>query len=342
MIVEPDVARLLRRCAAEYADGVSSALLVPDVECNRILRTDWGVEARSTADWRVTVADASCGFGPLPQSVGPKPLLFMPKGKELLHGYAAAIAAQSSEAAELWVVGTRESGIQSAARPLQPLWEPLGTVVYASHARIEAFRRTAHPVAATEAFASRQASLMHAGRTITVAASVAPGVFAHDGLDDGTRLLLESLDDVRMRRVLDVGCGAGWIGAFVLATHGEARVDAVDVSWFALESARRTLAGHGERARVFASDGLAAVTDRYELIVSNPPFHQGHRQTLGPTLSWIAAMPGRLAPAGEVRIVANRFLPYADALAAAFGRVEVLREDARFRVWRARAASRGG
>jgi 16S rRNA (guanine1207-N2)-methyltransferase len=105
----------------------------------------------------------------------------------------------------------------------------------------------------------------------------------------------------------------------------------------ALEATRATLASFGAAATVRASEGLSDATGGYDLVVSNPPFHQGHTQTLDPTLRMIADLPRVMRYVGRLYLVANRFLPYNEALDAAFERVSVIAETGKFRLYRAEA-----
>ena len=82
------------------------------------------------------------------------------------------------------------------------------------------------------------------------------------------------LDPDAVERVLDIGTGGGAIAVACAMAFPNAAVDAVDVSDAALELARENCAAHdvGDRVRLFRSDVYAGVSDRYDLIVSNPPY----------------------------------------------------------------------
>jgi len=166
-----------------------------------------------------------------------------------------------------------------------------------------------------------------------------PGVFSRDGLDEGTALLLDTLDGDLCggARLLDVGCGYGVIGLHA-ARQGASAVDMVDSAWLAVEMARRGIAANGltDVCRAWTSDLYSDVPgETYDLIVSNPPFHAGHKVVTDAATALIAGARDRLSKGGALRLVANRFLPYDRAIESVFGRVTVVRENDSFRVLQA-------
>ena len=164
----------------------------------------------------------------------------------------------------------------------------------------------------------------------------APTLFAEGKLDEGTRLLLESLD-VRVTDVaLDMGCGAGFIGCHMarLATKGQ--VTMVDASLVAVEEARRRVEQSGlTNAQVLSSDGAQAVSSqRFDLVVTNPPFHIGGIQTTEIGERFIREAAQVLRPRGRFYLVANRFLKYEPTMRECFKVVEEVGGDTRFKVLR--------
>ena len=93
------------------------------------------------------------------------------------------------------------------------------------------------------------------------------------------------LDPDSVERVLDIGTGGGAIAVACALAFPNATVGAVDVSDAALELARENCIAHGvgDRVTLIESDVYAEVTDRYDLIVSNPPYvDAGTMVTLDP------------------------------------------------------------
>ena len=56
------------------------------------------------------------------------------------------------------------------------------------------------------------------------------GVFSKKGLDFGTRVLLENIDINNKNSFLDVGCGCGPIGMYILLNKPDSVVDMIDVN----------------------------------------------------------------------------------------------------------------
>ena len=104
------------------------------------------------------------------------------------------------------------------------------------------------------------------------------GVFSKDGLDFGSRLLLESipLEEVG-GKVLDMGCGYGVLG-IILNKLTSCTVDMVDVNLRALHLTEMNVReNHCQNTRVFESNVYENVNSKYSCIVTNPPIRAGKK-----------------------------------------------------------------
>jgi len=87
---------------------------------------------------------------------------------------------------------------------------------------------------------------------------------------EDTFLLLDCLEDVIGRDVLEMGCGAGLVACH-LAKAG-AIVTAADVNPRAVECARSNLERNSLPGAVIETDLFSRVEGRFDLIVFNPPY----------------------------------------------------------------------
>ena len=101
------------------------------------------------------------------------------------------------------------------------------------------------------------------------------GVFSREGLDMGTRILLEALPEVS-GRALDLGCGWGSVGVALGRKYPEAELVLTDVNERAVELARRNLRENGVGgAQAVCGDGFEKVEGAFDLIALNPPIRAG-------------------------------------------------------------------
>jgi len=136
--------------------------------------------------------------------------------------------------------------------------------------------------------------------------------------------------------VLDIGCGAGVIGSYIQKHHPKTKLVMTDIHAMALKSAQRTLRENQLQGTVLASDVFSHVEGKFDLIISNPPFHDGIDTAYTAVNELIKQTKWHLKAGGELRIVANAFLPYPNLLDSAFGKHEVVAKSTKFKVYSAR------
>lgn len=165
------------------------------------------------------------------------------------------------------------------------------------------------------------------------------GAFAGGEVDRGTRLLLSCYDRLpgSARTVLDFGSGTGVLGVAAALRLPTAGLVAVDDSRAAVRSTLATAAanGIGDRVSVRHADRLRSVPDAsVELVVCNPPFHQGTARDSSMAYEMFTDAARVLSAGGELWVVFNSHLPYLNALRRTVGRTTVLAQDRSFTVTR--------
>ncbi|MFT7338279.1 MAG: 23S rRNA (guanine1835-N2)-methyltransferase [Marinobacter maritimus] len=169
-----------------------------------------------------------------------------------------------------------------------------------------------------------------------------PAVFAREKLDIGTRLMLPHLKSALKpcgagARVLDLACGNGVLGLSALAIQPEIEITFSDVSSQAILSARRnTEAAFSDSKALFAhADGLSEDKGPFELILLNPPFHEGGVVSDHIALKLFEQASKCLSETGRVIMVGNRHLGYHHSLQRFFTHVRQLDASPRFVVFEA-------
>jgi len=165
------------------------------------------------------------------------------------------------------------------------------------------------------------------------------GVFSRDSLDIGTRVLLQFMPKTKpQQKLIDLGCGTGVLGTYAAKQNSELEVTFTDESWLAVASAVKTFHANIEgNANFSVTNVLNNLADNhYDHILCNPPFHQQNVQTSAIADKMFKDSALKLNSNGELRVVANRHLPYENKLQKYFSSVEILSKDPKFNVWLAK------
>ncbi|EEP7631950.1 16S rRNA (guanine(1207)-N(2))-methyltransferase RsmC [Salmonella enterica] len=253
-------------------------------------------------------------------------IYYWPKNKPEAQFQLMNILSLMPVGVDVFVVGENRSGVRSA-EPMLADYAQLNKVDSARRCGLYHGRLEKQPQFSLESW---WAEYNIDGLTI----KTLPGVFSRDGLDVGSQLLLSTLTPHTKGKVLDVGCGAGVLSAALASHSPKVRLTLCDVSAPAVEASRATLTANGLEGEVFASNVFSEVKGRFDMIISNPPFHDGMQTSLDAAQTLIRGAVRHLNSGGELRIVANAFLPYPKILDETFGFHEVIAQTGRFKVYR--------
>lgn len=272
----------------------------------------------------------------LPAGAFPQAVVHLQKGRaattvDLAHAWSLL-----PQGGHLLMCGDNDLGIISFAKRVgEELGQPGEVLANRGHGRIVRFVRDGHP--GPQIPPSTSVPLLPGGSQEAAGAElmVAPGVFSGDGIDDGTALLLSCLSLMPPpERIVDIGCGAGHLGIAALVRWPRSQAMLADGDHRAVLSAKANLErlGLAERAQVQWWDAREplGITD-CDLGLLNPPFHTGTAVDLAPAAAMFKVLHGTLRHGCRALIVANRTLPYENALAA-LGEVRTVRQDSGFKV----------
>ncbi|MEC7763095.1 MAG: methyltransferase [Pseudomonadota bacterium] len=250
-------------------------------------------------------------------------LVFLPRAKDA----ARALIAQAAGCATfLMVDGQKTDGVDSILKAVKKI-APDVTVTSKSHGKMfwlaaNDFPGWAGQVREVEGFVTR------------------PGVFSADGPDKGSRALVDALPPLA-GHVVDLGAGWGYLSRAILSSDKVTALDLVEADLTALDCARDNVTD--PRAVFHWADATAfRPATPADVVVSNPPFHTSRAGDPGLGRAFIKAAAAMLKPTGAFWMVANRHLPYEDALTAAFREVEEMGGTPGFKVVRAAKPHRAG
>jgi 16S rRNA (guanine1207-N2)-methyltransferase len=162
----------------------------------------------------------------------------------------------------------------------------------------------------------------------------ATGVFSHKRIDNGTRLLVESMILPEGGALLDVGCGYGPVGIAAARLRPGLDVWMTDVNHRAVSLARENVRRNGIRnARVLEGSLYEPVRNcTFDAIVTNPPFSAGVAKVVDP---FVQGSVGHLGHGGSLQIVVRTTKggsSVARLLERHFGGFEVVARGSGYRV----------
>ncbi|MFC6635509.1 class I SAM-dependent methyltransferase [Microbulbifer taiwanensis] len=164
-----------------------------------------------------------------------------------------------------------------------------------------------------------------------------PGLFGWNKIDRGSALLAEQFATLLPNdgaHVVDLGCGYGYLSA-QLAIRGNYYFTATDNNAAALQACERNFRERGLEGVVVPSDAGAELENRIaDLLVCNPPFHQGFQVEGDLTDRFLKQSARLLKTAGYALFVVNEFIPLVRKGRDYFSGVQLLAKDQGFCVYR--------
>lgn len=254
-------------------------------------------------------------------------LYFWPKNKPEAQFQLENLLSLLPLGIDVFVVGENRSGVRSAEQILAP---------YCQLNKIDSARRCGLYHGKLEAAPHFDLSSYWGEYQLDgITVKTLPGVFSRDGLDSGSQLLLSTFDKAISGEMADIGCGTGVLAAVLAKRYPGIKLTLGDVHAPALAASRATLDANQLSGNVVVSDVYSALPGRFDIIISNPPFHDGMHTNLQAAENLIRGAQAHLRIGGQLRIVANAFLPYPALLDGIFGNHTLLAQTGRFKVYQA-------
>lgn len=260
-------------------------------------------------------------------------LVYLPKSKGLIDMTLALVSSMVEKDGVVILVGGNDAGIRSANEIYEKNIGPVEKKIVGNHSAMYVGKNQA--LSANKSlsdFLSYQ-SIIYGTMNIEVVSL--SGVFSAGKLDAGTKLLLDTIP-YTTKKVLDIGCGAGVIGTIYKKKSPESDVTMSDMSPLAIEATKKTVEKNNIEVKVTLSDVFSNITDIYDLILCNPPFHKG----VGTDYSFIETFARdarrHLSKGGAIYMVCNTFLSYEKKLELAGFSVSVAVDNGSFKVLLAR------
>lgn len=163
-----------------------------------------------------------------------------------------------------------------------------------------------------------------------------PGVYGWNKIDKGSAFLISELAKFTERlatppeTVLDLGCGYGYL-AMNCAALG-CKITATDNNAGAAVACEANFRQHSIHGEVVVADCAETITQRYPLILCNPPFHQGFNVEGDMTDRFLNSARKHLQSDGIAGFVVNLHIPLERKAKKWFSTVEVIADNGSFKL----------
>ena len=167
-----------------------------------------------------------------------------------------------------------------------------------------------------------------------------PSLFGWNKVDVGSALLIEQLQKLSplpnpLNSCVDLGCGYGYL-TIAAASLGICKTithwTLTDNNAAALQLARQNLLNNQLNGDVIGADAGKGIGGKTDLLLCNPPFHQGFGIDGDLTDKFLVSAKRLLSPQGLALFVVNQFIPLERKATSLFGEVKLVIDNGSFKV----------
>lgn len=228
---------------------------------------------------------------------------------------------------EIFIVGNNSSGIRSAPSILKK-WIQIDKIDHGKHSILISGFIKKKTIFILENFFKT-----HTWKNLIIKSL--PGVFGHKKIDVGSQLLASTFSKGITGKVLDIGSGTGFLSACILYDSPNAILTLVDNNISALKCSQSTLDSNKFNGRVVCSDLYSNIFKKFNLIISNPPFHNDLKIHFNIIEKIIRYSREYLMLKGELRFVTNSCFNYDSLLKKFFKEYCILKKTNKYKVYQA-------
>ncbi len=282
--------------------------------------------------WRVEFSDYD--FSAIPLASLDKIFFRLAKEKPLVHHIINGAALLLKKGGRLLLAGTKQQGIKTYAKSAaRCLGGRATTKKRGNEYIVEVIRGDGKP----EALDDKNYTQLREIMTLNMKpVNSKPGLYGWVKVDAGSQLLVEQFSSFVSCKppdtILDLGCGYGYLSLMAHSRFPGAHITASDNNAAALQACKDNFDIHGVAGDVIAGDCGSGLQGSFELIICNPPFHQGFGVERDLSRLFIERARALCHTKGQASFVVNAFIPIEKIALEYFPNVEKLASNGQFKV----------
>lgn len=252
---------------------------------------------------------------------------YWPKNKSEAYFQLCNLLSFFSIGSDVFIVGRNSSGVKSAKIILEK-WIKLNKIDNACHSILMSgvlLRQTK--------FILKNFFKTHIWKNLIIKSL--PGVFGYKKIDEGSKLLASTFCEKIRGKILDVGCGSGFLSVSVLRKSPKCSLTMIDKQKSSLVSSRATLDANSLNGEILLSDIYSNICKKFDMIISNPPFHNDLKINFNLTKKIILDSVKYLKKNSELRFVTNTCFNYDFYLKKCFKKFFIMKKNNKYKVYQA-------